>query len=865
MAEVRRVMRRAKMEIPVVAGDVIERARLTSRLDALVSDDNELESFLVCAPPGFGKTTLVSSWMATLSERGYNVAMCNLEATESHTFRFWSLLLTSLSEALPDERLADLIAPHGTGGRGFVNDLAAALEGWRVVVVVENLHEIVDPTLLRDLDLWLSLVPSTTKVVLTSRSDPPLMSLQERRLRGVVDQLRASDLAFTPDELHQLAPDVASDARRSMWSRTEGWPALIRLLLMAARTSEAEPVLPRDDEDPVLAEYLFRELFRKQDVKIQTLMLICGVLETIPLDLVASITTMNESGHVLETLVTTSGLVTRTASPIGGPSCYRFPPLLRAYLHGELVRTTHPLESAIHSAAAPWFRARGLNVEAIRHACAGADPTVREDVVAGAGMAMVNAGESSLLLSALGDARSRRLATSPWTHVVAAAALLDLGRLPDAVGELNLVRAPAGAEDDLRTTRDAVALHVRRRKGERLPPGLPTVVSTDDPDVRLYWQSQLATALVWEGRREGAVDLLDASVELAQGLERDAVLIDSLTMLASADSARSDFRAADAHLDRAFATARQHGWGASPRLAYAHLLSAWSCRQRLDDDGARRHVSLARGQVHPAADPTVLGSVQALDGALRFEADPSQVQEVEQMHEVWRSFASAQVAPAWVVGAALLHARLSLRLHRANRVRESIEDVRRLLGECGELYLLEAMLEAANGRHRRALELLRAITSGEVEVVVPMSAVDAWAQEAALCAELGDSFAATAAARPALDLAAELGALRPLLDSGGGPLIALLQRERGRWGNHEPLVEQLIRAAQHTDAVAAVLTDRELEVLVELPTLRTVDEIAHSMYVSVNTVKTHLRNVYRKLGVTTRREAVEAARMHGLL
>ena len=261
----------------------------------------------------------------------------------------------------------------------------------------------------------------------------------------------------------------------------------------------------------------------------------------------------------------------------------------------------------------------------------------------------------------------------------------------------------------------------------------------------------------------------------------------------------------------------------------------------------------------------MLGSVRALDGALRFEADPSQVEEVEQMHEVWQAFASAQVAPAWVVGAALMHARFSLRLHRANRVRESIEDVRRLLGECGELNLLEAMLEAANGHPRRALELVRAVTSGQVEVAVPMSLVDAWAQEAALQAGLGDSFAATAAARPALDLAVELGALRPLLDSGGDQLLGLLQRERGRWGNHEPLVEQLIRVARQPDAGAPVLTDRELEVLVELPTLRTVDEIAHSMYVSVNTVKTHLRNVYRKLGVTSRREAVEAARMRGLL
>ena len=461
MASARRAVRRAKMEIPVPAGDVIERARLTGRLDAMLVDDNHLESFLVCAPPGFGKTTLVSSWMATLPGRGVSVAVCNLDATESHTFRFWSLLLTSLSEAVPDERLAGLTAPHRAGARGFLGDLAAALDGWRVVVVLENLHEVVDPALLTDLDLWLGLVPATTKVVLTSRSDPPLMSLQGRKLRGAIDQLRASDLAFTPDELRMLAPEVEPDTRRSMWRRTEGWPALVRLMLMTVRAAGDEVPLP-SGEDPVLAEYLFTELFRKQAEQIQSLMLVCGTLETIPLDLVASITGMDDAGRVLEELVTASGLVTRVASPTGGRAWYRFHPLLRAYLRGELLRTDRQRDSSIHTEAALWFLEMGLNAEAVGHACDSADPAVREGVVADVGIAMVNAGEASLLLSALGDARSRRLATSPWTHVVAAAALLDLGRLPEAMGELHLVR-------ERRRSRGRPQGHPRRGRGGSSP------------------------------------------------------------------------------------------------------------------------------------------------------------------------------------------------------------------------------------------------------------------------------------------------------------------------------------------------------------------------------------------------------------
>jgi LuxR family maltose regulon positive regulatory protein len=103
------------------------------------------------------------------------------------------------------------------------------------------------------------------------------------------------------------------------------------------------------------------------------------------------------------------------------------------------------------------------------------------------------------------------------------------------------------------------------------------------------------------------------------------------------------------------------------------------------------------------------------------------------------------------------------------------------------------------------------------------------------------------------------------VDFGGEQALTLLRQERGRWGTYEALAARITGRAQRPEPAPEVLTSRELEVLVELPTLRTVEEIAQAMFVSGNTLKTHLRSVYRKLGVSSRRDAVAAARARGLL
>jgi LuxR family maltose regulon positive regulatory protein len=207
---------------------------------------------------------------------------------------------------------------------------------------------------------------------------------------------------------------------------------------------------------------------------------------------------------------------------------------------------------------------------------------------------------------------------------------------------------------------------------------------------------------------------------------------------------------------------------------------------------------------------------------------------------------------------------LSAATGKGERLREAAEVLRSRVGACGELRLVEA-LRTLRLQHPGAVAQLEAVADRQVWSVVPVTQLMATVLLARLHAEEGDHYRALARLRSAVDRAEARGAVRPLVEVGGDAVLSMLRAEAGSWSEHEAFVTDVVERAATPVGPRVPLTDRELDVLRELPTLRTVEEIADVLVVSVNTVKTHLRSVYRKLGVASRRDAIAEARRCGVL
>lgn len=873
-----------KIRVPDAHPTLVHRDRLLTLFTAGGSDeDGHSPLTLLSAPAGSGKTTLLTEWAhehRSTPER--HVAWVSLDADDNGIFLLWSAMLAALEATgvwrQGDDPLRRLSPPQDTMEAGFLTTLVGALDELSepVWLVLDDLHELHDPQALHSIDLLLRHLPRQLRLVLSARFEPPV-GLHRLRVEGRLREIGADQLTFTRDEAALLLAGaqitLADTDLDLLLERTEGWAAGLRLaaLSLVDAADPAVHVAEFAGDDRAVADYLVGEILSHQPEYVREFLLTVSGCADFTVELAAELSGRDDAGDILDRLERANALVVR---PDRTGNWYRPHPLLRGYLRGELGRRDAGALPRLDGVAARWFAAQGMPLRALEHAVDAGDPDLAAEIVESTGLAQIMDGDGATLRRLL-EGLPAEVMAGPAVALVAAIAALDAGDVATADARLASVGNSVDEHDSprLRALHATIAVH-RARLGGDISAAMETladIADTGDPDLDLLALVNRGTALLWLGEHHAGQGDLEAALTLATARHRDSTVLHCLIHLATVAAAETDLPAMAERTREAIAFATERGWEHTSRCAYAYGLGAWAAYQRLDHDTAQRFAPLAVELLEGQSDPTVELTAHSMAAIVGFDAAPDRHAVVAALRDHWLRLGGEQLTPSLIGYEAPVEQRLALRVGEFGWATEVADRVEELLGGRGghdgpgEAVLLRAALHVHKGRMDQARVLLREIVEGQVESHVVTTVIDAWLLEAVLADRAGDDYRAHRALGEAVELAAPRQALRPFVDAGD-PVRELLAGGAGRFGRHEHFAAAALAAMPpRVPAATDVLTPRELELLAELPSMRTTEEIAESLLVSVNTVKTHLRGIYQKLGVNSRRHAITVARQRGLL
>jgi LuxR family transcriptional regulator, maltose regulon positive regulatory protein len=360
-----------KLAGPSLPPGMVARPRLVELLERA----NGSRLTLVSAPAGWGKTTALAAWMADAHDG--SVAWLSLDRQDGDRARFWMEARATIDHVVGLDPGA---APRVAGGTSLVplvNSLAELEQP--LTLVLDDFQTASTQEIRDDIEVLLDRMPDRFRLVISTRSDPPL-GLQRLRLGGMLVEIRARDLAFTLDEARELVRSagvtLAEETARRLWQRTEGWAAGLRLAALSLQ-GESDPAAFVDGfagSDHAVSDYLLHEVIARQPPEVLDLLLRISILDRVSPGLADAVTGSSGSDQALETLAYRDGLATALDHP---PGWYRLNTLLAETLRSELRRRMPAEAERLHRGAAEWYAQHGYPEAAERHALAASDATAR--------------------------------------------------------------------------------------------------------------------------------------------------------------------------------------------------------------------------------------------------------------------------------------------------------------------------------------------------------------------------------------------------------------------------------------------------------------------------------------------------------
>jgi LuxR family transcriptional regulator, maltose regulon positive regulatory protein len=850
---------------------LVNRLDLLQGLNAVLRDDGP-QIVLLSAPAGFGKTTLVTQFTREAAAAGVPVAWADLEFAGNSPRAMWRAILSAVASLSTSS--ADALRGLRRDGRRvndrFFEHLHDALSELPrpSLLVLDDLQVLSGSTTASQLNLLVRKLPASVRLIMASRHDPEF-PLHDLRLAGQLIERRAKDLAFTHAETMQLLAYDGLDADDidAVTELTEGWPAgvqLARVLLKQPGDGRRLAAL-FNSESSLLADYLFQEAFTSQDSASQDLLLRTSIASEISDGLATALTGRSDAGEAIADMVDLAPLLTRQGVTGTDEIRYRYHPLLRSYLVSELARRDQDLLRATHRAAALWYARHDEHLDAIIHAKASEDAELLDAYLESYGAVLINSGDSDRLLHVLA-----RTATAPtaWEAVIGACAALRCQHVTTAARWLAHPHQRGQPESPrLARLRTSVTLKLACLNQ---PTELPVVPDPDtgpraDDELELMIALNRSSALLSVG--ETAVESeLKHALDLAIMLGRPAAEVQARVLLAAVTLGDGDFVRTKARVDAARSRVEELDDVSESALGLLEVVAAWVAYEDLDDVSSRRHLSAWRAEDGHAMEACVAATASRLADLLEHALAPGP----QERGDVGTHLAEDPLTglPAALQIIALSTAlRTTLDIGRPDLVRQALDRASAVLGRSGDLVTMQATVLTAQHRDDLAGQILEPVLTARNGCRAPISLVEALMLATTHAVHADHPYEAFAYVRRAIVTARECGGYRHL--ALAPPEVYTFMAEHAeRLSEHREVVDKVLsrtHGSTRRHQQISPLTDRELDILRELQTLNPVDEIADNLLISTNTVKTHIRGVYRKLGVRSRKDAVAAARRRGIL
>jgi LuxR family transcriptional regulator, maltose regulon positive regulatory protein len=841
----------------------------------------------VSAPAGSGKTFLVRSWIEA-EGLGERAAWVSVGRQEHDPQAFWLSVLDSLRQTqVGCERVRELTAAPDLDGatvvRRLLEDLGSLDE--RLWLVLDDLHELPQEAI-DEVELLLGSAPPQLRFVLLTRRDLQL-GLHRLRLEGELTEIRGQELRFGLDDsralLEAAGVRISDGALESLVARTEGWAAGLRLAALSmANDPEPERLAARfSGRERAVADYLLAEVLERQPDQVTRLLLRTSILERVSGPLADRLTGRPGSERILWELEDAGAFV---VSVDAERSWFRYHHLFADLLALELRRTAPEELPALHTAAAEWLAEHGHPVEAVRHAQAAQNWDLAARLLADNWRSMYLDGRLATRRELLSRFPADMVAADAELAALAAADRRAAGSLHEAERYLALAERKSPSVREERRERFQVSLVIVRLTLARARNDLDAVAEeaqrllelADSPHaleagvgeegLRASALIDLGAADMWAGQLEAAERHLEQGLEEARRIGRPMLELQARSHRAILSVVRAD-AIGEQRAREAVELARAHGWeetASAAASAYVALASATMWRGQLAEaEGWLDRAELVLGRF---AEPTTALMIYAGRVGLEFargrhEEAMSALRVVERIE---RGFATRHVIAMRAQARAL---EILVRMGETELVQRALDEMDEDVRATGAMRVVQATLRLAHDDPEGAAAALAPIFTGAVRIDNRRWEIQALLLKASAEDALGDTGASSRALERALELAEPDGLLLPFLLH---PAPELLERHSRLRSTHAALISEILNLlAGHAPPVrpedAEPLSESELRVLRYLPTNLRAQEIASELFVSLNTVRTHLRNVYAKLGVHNRTDAVNRARELGLL